>query len=387
MAPSSPTPAAPRRCADPVCSAAGRPAAHPRSRGWSGCCSPGPDGGQPRRLTGSADAATRGSAAGRWPRLGCSAGRDALGDRRAGRAGLDPRETVAAHRRAQRPAGLRRRSRVSGSSCRRPDRPTGARQVMRSPRARPSAVDQAPDRGDTSRPRHAEPPRPGLASGSTAAYGSPTSSSYTAVIRPQIVVTYPQVLPGPSPACPQPRGAGPSARFAEPARRRSGHALPVLPPRDSRVVDSRAPTTAPRSVAAASAPSAAGASPPPRPPPHGGQAQRRHRAVQPRQGVAGRAQGVPGPPGDRGRPRAARPARRGGGASQRRGRDRGHDVGLAILGPLRDLDEVAYLRFASVYRAFEALEDFEAEITLLRAEREAGRPATPARRRPADSAS
>ena len=29
-----------------------------------------------------------------------------------------------------------------------------------------------------------------------------------------------------------------------------------------------------------------------------------------------------------------------------------HEVGLAILGPLRRLDEVAYLRFASVYRAF-----------------------------------
>jgi transcriptional repressor NrdR len=47
-----------------------------------------------------------------------------------------------------------------------------------------------------------------------------------------------------------------------------------------------------------------------------------------------------------------------------------HDVGLAILGPLRQLDEIAYLRFASVYRAFEGLEDFEAEIALLRAERE-----------------
>jgi len=47
-----------------------------------------------------------------------------------------------------------------------------------------------------------------------------------------------------------------------------------------------------------------------------------------------------------------------------------HEVGLAILGPLRELDEVAYLRFASVYRAFESLEDFEAEILLLRAERE-----------------
>lgn len=45
-----------------------------------------------------------------------------------------------------------------------------------------------------------------------------------------------------------------------------------------------------------------------------------------------------------------------------------HEVGLAILGPLRELDEVAYLRFASVYRGFESLADFEAEITLLRAE-------------------
>ncbi|GAA1758100.1 transcriptional regulator NrdR [Nostocoides vanveenii] len=46
-----------------------------------------------------------------------------------------------------------------------------------------------------------------------------------------------------------------------------------------------------------------------------------------------------------------------------------HEVGMAILGPLRNLDEVAYLRFASVYQAFESLEDFEAAITLLRAER------------------
>lgn len=46
-----------------------------------------------------------------------------------------------------------------------------------------------------------------------------------------------------------------------------------------------------------------------------------------------------------------------------------HDVGLAVLEPLQELDEVAYLRFASVYRAFETLEDFEATIALLRAER------------------
>jgi transcriptional repressor NrdR len=46
-----------------------------------------------------------------------------------------------------------------------------------------------------------------------------------------------------------------------------------------------------------------------------------------------------------------------------------HDVGLAILGPLRELDEVAYLRFASVYRSFESLADFEAEIATLRSAR------------------
>jgi transcriptional repressor NrdR len=49
-----------------------------------------------------------------------------------------------------------------------------------------------------------------------------------------------------------------------------------------------------------------------------------------------------------------------------------HEVGLAILAPLRELDEVAYLRFASVYRAFESADDFEAEIALLRAEQPAG---------------
>ena len=58
-----------------------------------------------------------------------------------------------------------------------------------------------------------------------------------------------------------------------------------------------------------------------------------------------------------------------------------HEVGLAILGPLRELDEVAYLRFASVYRSFESLEEFEAEVTLLRAEREpTGREPEPTQR-------
>lgn len=43
-----------------------------------------------------------------------------------------------------------------------------------------------------------------------------------------------------------------------------------------------------------------------------------------------------------------------------------NEVGLAILGPLRTLDEVAYLRFASVYRSFESLADFQREIDDLR---------------------
>jgi transcriptional repressor NrdR len=52
-----------------------------------------------------------------------------------------------------------------------------------------------------------------------------------------------------------------------------------------------------------------------------------------------------------------------------------HEVGMAVLPPLRELDEVAYLRFASVYRAFGDLADFEGEIALLRAEHELARPA------------
>jgi transcriptional repressor NrdR len=46
------------------------------------------------------------------------------------------------------------------------------------------------------------------------------------------------------------------------------------------------------------------------------------------------------------------------------------DVGLAILGPLRQLDAVAYLRFASVYRHYESVDDFEEAISLLRASHE-----------------
>lgn len=44
------------------------------------------------------------------------------------------------------------------------------------------------------------------------------------------------------------------------------------------------------------------------------------------------------------------------------------DVGRSILGPLRHLDEVAYLRFASVYQDFRGLDDFERAIADLRSE-------------------
>jgi transcriptional repressor NrdR len=47
-----------------------------------------------------------------------------------------------------------------------------------------------------------------------------------------------------------------------------------------------------------------------------------------------------------------------------------HEVGLAILEPLRKLDQIAYLRFASVYQGFESLEDFEEAIGTLRQQAE-----------------
>jgi transcriptional repressor NrdR len=41
------------------------------------------------------------------------------------------------------------------------------------------------------------------------------------------------------------------------------------------------------------------------------------------------------------------------------------DVGLAVLARLESLDHVAYLRFASVYKDFEDLTDFQREVGLL----------------------
>lgn len=40
-------------------------------------------------------------------------------------------------------------------------------------------------------------------------------------------------------------------------------------------------------------------------------------------------------------------------------------IGLAVLDRLRTIDEVAYLRFASVYKNFDAAADFHREIELL----------------------
>jgi transcriptional repressor NrdR len=56
------------------------------------------------------------------------------------------------------------------------------------------------------------------------------------------------------------------------------------------------------------------------------------------------------------------------------------EVGMAILAPLRELDEVAYLRYASVYRNFASLEDFEGEIALLRALPSSNTPIAPSTR-------
>jgi transcriptional repressor NrdR len=42
-----------------------------------------------------------------------------------------------------------------------------------------------------------------------------------------------------------------------------------------------------------------------------------------------------------------------------------NEVGLEVLSALRQLDEVAYMRFASVYKDFQELTDFERELGLL----------------------
>ena len=41
------------------------------------------------------------------------------------------------------------------------------------------------------------------------------------------------------------------------------------------------------------------------------------------------------------------------------------EVGMATLEALRDIDDVAYVRFASVYKGFEGTDDFAREIGML----------------------
>src|SRR5690606_14880742 len=41
------------------------------------------------------------------------------------------------------------------------------------------------------------------------------------------------------------------------------------------------------------------------------------------------------------------------------------DIGRAVLERLREVDEVAYLRFASVYKEFQGAEDFERDVAAL----------------------
>ncbi|RRD49311.1 transcriptional regulator NrdR [Arachnia propionica] len=42
------------------------------------------------------------------------------------------------------------------------------------------------------------------------------------------------------------------------------------------------------------------------------------------------------------------------------------EIGVAILGPLAELDPVAYLRFASVYKNYDSVDDFTAEIAAMK---------------------
>ena len=47
------------------------------------------------------------------------------------------------------------------------------------------------------------------------------------------------------------------------------------------------------------------------------------------------------------------------------GRTTSTEIGMAVLERLRSIDQVAYVRFASVYKSFDAATDFEREVGLL----------------------
>jgi transcriptional repressor NrdR len=48
------------------------------------------------------------------------------------------------------------------------------------------------------------------------------------------------------------------------------------------------------------------------------------------------------------------------------------EIGRLVLDRLRDLDEVAYLRFASVYKEFQGAADFEKEVAALESAEQPG---------------
>lgn len=56
---------------------------------------------------------------------------------------------------------------------------------------------------------------------------------------------------------------------------------------------------------------------------------------------------------------------------------RAQDVGIEVLAALRKVDEVAYIRFASVYKDFQGLTDFEEELDRLLAKRDQPRKRKP----------
>lgn len=49
------------------------------------------------------------------------------------------------------------------------------------------------------------------------------------------------------------------------------------------------------------------------------------------------------------------------------------EIGRAVLGHLREVDQVAYLRFASVYKEFQGAQDFEREMATLEDSIDSGR--------------
>jgi transcriptional repressor NrdR len=55
--------------------------------------------------------------------------------------------------------------------------------------------------------------------------------------------------------------------------------------------------------------------------------------------------------------------------SARAGETSTDEIGQAVLARLREIDHVAYLRFASVYKDFQGAGDFERELAALERER------------------